>query len=227
MKVFHIFICLIVLALLVWLESLGGSKAATYGGLTLLGWATIAAAVFGVGFVVLASDSARAFGFFVRRDKEASPPPNIRTLTGPELKELGLDKYRGPAYPHPVIFPERCIGCQACVDACPHDVLAIVNGTASAVAPDLCMEDTACQAECPVNPKACIIINTTKDVRSLPTPTRDGGTYETNVPGCYIIGDVSGVPLIKNAVKEGAEVVAQIAASLQTAPPESKAEYDV
>jgi thioredoxin reductase len=89
------------------------------------------------------------------------------------------------------------------------------------------MEDTACQAECPVNPKACIIINTTKEVRSLPTPTRDGGTYETNVPGCYIIGDVSGVPLIKNAVKEGAEVIAEIAENLRSAAPEPKAEYDV
>ena len=78
------------------------------------------------------------------------------------------------------------------------------------IAPDLCMEDTACQAECPVNPKACIVINTAKEVRSLPTPTRDGATFETNVPGCYIIGDVSGVPLIKNAVKEGADVVTHI-----------------
>src|SRR5439155_13682273 len=113
------------------------------------------------------------------------------------------------------------------VDACPHDVLAIVDGTASAIAPDLCMEDTACQAECPVNPKACIIINTAKDVRSLPTPTRNGATFQTNVPGCFIIGDVSGVPLIKNAVKEGAEVIAHIAAELESAMLEPKASYDV
>ena len=89
------------------------------------------------------------------------------------------------------------------------------------------MEDTACQAECPVNPKACIIINTAKDVRSMPTPTRNGSTFETNVPGCYLIGDVSGVPLIKNAVKEGAEVVAHIATELKSAGPEPKATYDV
>ena len=127
----------------------------------------------------------------------------------------------------PVIFTERCIGCQACVDACPHDVLAIVDGTAAVVAADQCMEDTACQAECPVNPKACIVINTTKEVRSRPSPTRDGATYQTNVPGCYIIGDVSGVPLIKNAVKEGAEVIECIAEELKTAAPEPNAEYDV
>jgi NAD-dependent dihydropyrimidine dehydrogenase PreA subunit len=173
------------------------------------------------------NDSSRAFGFFKARDERAAPATNIRTLSKAELTELGLDKYRGPSYPHPVIFPERCIGCQACVDACPHDVLAIVDGTASAVAPDLCMEDTACQAECPVNPKACIVINTAKDVRSLPTPTRDGSTFQTNVPGCFIIGDVSGVPLIKNAVKEGADVSAHIVDELKGLPPEQKAEYDV
>jgi thioredoxin reductase len=89
------------------------------------------------------------------------------------------------------------------------------------------MEDTACQAECPVNPKACIIINTAKDVRSMPTPTRDGGNYQTNVPGCFIIGDVSGVPLIKNAVKEGHEVISHIAGDLKAVPPEAKAQYDV
>src|SRR4029434_975725 len=169
----------------------------------------------------------RAFGFFRSRDEKAAPPVNIRTLTSAELTELGLDKYRGPSYPHPIIFPERCIGCQSCVDACPHDVLAIVDGVASAIAPDLCMEDTACQAECPVNPKACIVINTSKEVRSLPTPTRDGATFETNVPGCYIIGDVSGVPLIKNAVKEGYEVISHIASELEQVNAEPLAEYDV
>ena len=89
------------------------------------------------------------------------------------------------------------------------------------------MEDTACQAECPVNPKACIVINTAKEVRSLPTPTRDGATFQTNVPGCFIIGDVSGVPLIKNAVKEGFDVIAHIANELRSASPEPKAAYDV
>src|SRR6185436_15836964 len=164
-----------------------------------------------IGFMVIVNDSTRAFGFFRKRDEKGARPVSVRTLSSDELKELGFDKYRGPAYPHPVIFPERCIGCQACVDACPHDVLAIVDGVASAVAPDLCMEDTACQAECPVNPKACIVINTSKEVRSSPAPTRDGATYQTNVDGCYIIGDVSGVPLIKNAVKEGYEVITHIA----------------
>lgn len=228
MKFFHLFLCLALITLLIWLNRVFVPEdTAAFGGLSWIGWASILLIGVVIGFVAIFKDSARAFGFFRSSDENAAPLFNVRTLTPPELKELGLDKYRGPTYPHPVIFPERCIGCQACVDACPHDVLAIVDGTASAIAPDLCMEDTACQAECPVNPKACIIINTTKEVRSMPTPTRDGATFETNVPGCFIIGDVSGVPLIKNAVKEGADVIAKIAADLQNAGPEPKAEYDV
>lgn len=227
MRAFHIFICFALLALLVWINlGAAAESRATYGGLTAVGWLSIGLVSVVVGFIVLAKDAARAFGIFRHSDSGASRPV-IRKLTPDELAELGLDKYRGPDYPHPVIFPERCIGCQACVDACPHDVLAIVDGTAAAVAPDLCMDDTACQAECPVNPKACIMINTTKEIRSLPTPTRDGATYETNVAGCYIIGDVSGVPLIKNAVKEGAEVVEHIRTELKGSAPEPRAEYDV
>lgn len=228
MRVFHIVACLGLIGVLIWLNrAYTPADAVAYGGLTWLGWLSVLTATFVVGFVALVNDSTRAFGFFRKRDKTTDALVHVRVLDQRELAELGLDKYRGPAYPHPVIFPERCIGCQACVDACPHDVLAIVDGTAAAVAPDLCMEDTACQAECPVNPKACIVINTTKEVRSLPTPTRDGSTFQTNVPGCYIIGDVSGVPLIKNAVKEGAEVIAHIAAELKNAQPQSNAQYDV
>jgi thioredoxin reductase/ferredoxin-like protein FixX len=228
MKLLHIIYCVVVAASLVALNRLFvPADAATYGGLSLVGWLSILAFVGVVGFVAIAGDAARAASFFRRRDILDASAPKIRTLSEEELRELGLDKYRGPTYPHPIIFPERCIGCQACVDACPHDVLAIVDGRAAAVAPDLCMEDTACQAECPVNPKACIVINTTKEVRSLPTPTRNGATFETNVPGCYIIGDVSGVPLIKNAVKEGADVIEHIREQLAAAPPDPLAEFDV
>jgi thioredoxin reductase len=228
MRWLSLIVCLGLTVLLVWLNrALVPADAHVFGGLSAVGWLSIAGMAVVIGLFVAFSDSARAFGFFERDDLKLELGSQVRVLTKPELTELGFDKYRGPSYPHPIIFPERCIGCQACVDACPHDVLAIVDGRASAIAPDLCMEDTACQAECPVNPKACIVINTAKDVRSLPTPTRDGASYETNVSGCYIIGDVSGVPLIKNAVKEGAEVVTHIREELAGKPADPKAQYDV
>jgi thioredoxin reductase/ferredoxin-like protein FixX len=231
MKLNQLFICLAFLIVLILLNQIFGADAKVlYGGLSAAGWASMLLVLAGVGLAVMLADSARAFGFFRSRDEAAAPLASVRELDPAELEELGVEKYKGPAYPHPVIFPERCIGCQACVEACPHDVLAIVDGSAAVVSADQCMEDTACQAECPVNPKACIVINTTKKVRSRPAPERDGATYQTNVPGCYIIGDVSGVPLIKNAVKEGAEVIAHIAgelASVSAAATQPKAEYDV
>jgi len=88
------------------------------------------------------------------------------------------------------------------------------------------MEDTSCQVECPVNPKACIVVNTTKKIPPRKVPGRDA-KFMTDVPGCYIIGDVSGTPLIKNAANEGADCIKHIVDELHGAQPEPKAEVDV
>jgi thioredoxin reductase/ferredoxin-like protein FixX len=226
MKTSQIIISVVLLILLVAVNQFPMASGGKFGGLSFIGWASIGIFLIGVGLVVAASDIARTFRFLTRKGSVELPPP-VRTLTPEELDELGIKKYRGPDYPHPVIFTERCIGCHACVDACPHDVLAIVDGRAAVVAADQCMEDTSCQVVCPVNPKACIVINTAKKIRSQPAPTRDAATFMTNVPGCYIIGDVSGVPLIKNAVKEGEEVIEHIAAETAKSARDAKAEYDV
>jgi thioredoxin reductase len=89
------------------------------------------------------------------------------------------------------------------------------------------MEDTACQVECPVNPKACVVVNTTKKIPPRKVPNRDA-RFMTNVPGCFIVGDVSGTPLIKNATNEGADCVKHIHEELRDgAPPEPKADVEV
>jgi thioredoxin reductase len=196
-----------------------------FGGLPWYGWAGISIFLVIAGFWFAVRDAERA-----RRLLEEPVAPKkddsaqVSQISPADLKRLDPDS---PNYPHPVIFPERCIGCHACVDACPHDVLAIVNGIASPVASDQCMEDTACQVECPVNPKACIVVNTTKKIRPRPVPVRDP-SFMTNVPGCYIIGDVSGTPLIKNAANEGADAIKHIAHELNNgAGAEPKAGVDV
>jgi thioredoxin reductase len=196
-----------------------------FGGLPWYGWAGISVFLVVAGFGFAWRDAERAR----RLLKEPVVPQKddsdqVSRISKEDLERLDPDR---PDYPHPVIFPERCIGCHACVDACPHDVLAIVNGIASPVARDQCMEDTACQVECPVNPKACIVVNTTKKIKPRPVPVRDP-SFMTNVPGVYIIGDVSGTPLIKNAANEGADVVKDIAHELNNgAGAEPKAEVDV
>ncbi len=220
---------LIIIALMMMLLSINlisEDKTKSYfGGLPWYGWAGISVflVIAGLWFAIRDAERAR------RLLEEPVAPPAIDTdrvslISSEDLARLDPD---APDYPHPVIFPERCIGCHACVDACPHDVLAIVNGIASPVARDQCMEDTACQVECPVNPKACIVINTTKKIKPRPVPVRDP-SFMTNVPGCYIIGDVSGTPLIKNAANEGADVIKHIARELNNgAGAEPKAGVDV
>jgi thioredoxin reductase len=196
-----------------------------FGGLPWYGWAGISVFLVIAGFWFASRDAERARRLLEEPvvPKESDDAHAVH-ISAEDLERLDPG---APDYPHPVIFPERCIGCHACVDACPHDVLAIVNGIATPVARDQCMEDTACQVECPVNPKACIVVNTTKKIKPRPVPTRDA-TFMTNVPGCYIIGDVSGTPLIKNAANEGADVIKHIAHELNKwATPEPKAEVDV
>jgi thioredoxin reductase (NADPH) len=227
MRKSQIFIIVALLALLLAINQTTADSAflkSVAGGLPWYGWAGITLFLIIVGVAFAIRDGWRARRLLEDRISRDTTGDNKGAQLPPEL----LEKYDpdGPDYPHPVIVTERCIGCHACVDACPHDVLAIVDNVAVPVARDQCAEDTSCQVECPVNPKACIVVNTTKIIRPRPVPTRNE-RFMTNVTGCYIIGDVSGTPLIKNAANEGADVIAYITDELKTLPPEPKAEFDV
>ena len=180
--------------------------AARVGGLPWVGWIGMLFVPAIVSFVVLSQTRTRLRSTLAAVQSEARPV----------VSENARDT--GPRYPHPVVDPLLCIGCHACVDACPHDVLAIVNGISTPVALDQCMEDTACMAECPTNPKACIVVNTLKKVPPRKVPKRNQ-KYLTDVPGIYLIGDVSGIPLVKNAINEGVQVVQYIVEDLQAEAP--------
>ncbi len=215
------------LAMSLWTGA-SGSVRASFGGLAWYGLIGVLVFVILAAATFLVLDAMRARRAMETATGRQTDAFELNTqITKEDLERIHQMEPDGPEYPHPVIFPERCIGCHACVDACPHDVLAIVGGIATVVARDQCMEDTSCQIECPVNPKACIVVNTTKKIRSRPAPSRDA-KFMSNVPGCFVIGDVSGTPLIKNAANEGADVIKYIAQELQNgAPPEPKAELDV
>ncbi|MBO4364925.1 MAG: 4Fe-4S binding protein [Eggerthellaceae bacterium] len=51
----------------------------------------------------------------------------------------------------PTIDKDECVGCESCVDACPQDVLAMVDGVATVVSEDDCIECGVCADECGVD----------------------------------------------------------------------------
>ncbi len=109
---------------------------------------------------------------------------------------------------HPVIDPAVCLGSGACVRACPeHDVLAITDGRARLINPLACVGHGACMAACPVGAIKLVFGTATRGVE-LP---RVSPTFETTQAGIYVVGELGGMGLIRNAIEQGRQAIAQIA----------------
>ncbi|MEK7236998.1 MAG: NAD(P)-binding domain-containing protein [Nitrospirota bacterium] len=107
---------------------------------------------------------------------------------------------------HPVIDVNKCIGSSACVKACPEHALGIVRGKAVLVEPDHCIGHGACEAACPVE-AIQLVFGTEKRGIDIPQVKP---TFETNVPGIYIAGELGGMGLIRKGVDQGARAIASI-----------------
>src|SRR5258705_1173132 len=132
-----------------------------------------------------------------------------------EAKEAGLLE---PASLHPSIDPVRCLGCGACVRACPeqphHHVLGLIEGKAHLVSPTECIGHGACKSACPVDAITLVFGTETRGV-DLPVLNP---SFETNVPGVYIAGELGGMGLIRNALTQGRQAVESIAKQGKRAP---------
>ncbi len=112
-----------------------------------------------------------------------------------------------PASLHPIINPGLCIGCQACIDACPeHDVLGLIGGKAALINPTHCIGHGACKDACPTQSITLVFGTAT---RGLDIPVVSP-SFETNVPGVFIAGELGGMGLIRNAVTQGAQAIDNI-----------------
>jgi putative YpdA family bacillithiol system oxidoreductase len=102
--------------------------------------------------------------------------------------------------PRPVINATLCIGCGSCVDSCPETgTLALVGGKAILANPERCTGHARCVDVCPTS---AITLAFGSMLQTLRAPlVKD--TFETNVPGVYIAGELSGMGLIKTAINEG------------------------
>jgi thioredoxin reductase (NADPH) len=121
---------------------------------------------------------------------------------------------------HPHIDLMRCIGCGACVNACPEgDVLALIGGKATLIHGAKCIGHGMCAEACPVGGIEMLMA---KPSRSADLPVLSD-RFETNVPGMFIVGELGGLSLIRNAITQGTKAVESIAAHMQP----HDAEYDV
>lgn len=125
--------------------------------------------------------------------------------------ERGQLRSDGPRAQHPHIDATKCFGCGACVDVCPEgDVLAVIAGQAAIVNGHKCVGHGLCAEACPVG--AITIVMASPSVGAdMP---RRSPQYETNVPNLYIVGELGGLALIKNAVNEGRDCIDTIAGRL-------------
>ena len=122
-------------------------------------------------------------------------------------KRAGLST-EGPRAQHPHIDVSHCIGCGACVDVCPEDVLAVIAGKAAIISAHKCIGHGLCAEICPVGAIEIVMANPSI-AADLP---RLSPQLETNVPGMFVVGELGGLALIKNAINQGRECIDTIAA---------------
>jgi thioredoxin reductase/ferredoxin len=121
-----------------------------------------------------------------------------------EARQAGLHE---PASLHPVIDPNLCVGCGACVAACPeHQVLGLIEGRSTLVNPSHCIGHGACRAACPMG-AITLVFGTEKRGVDIPNVKPN---FETNVPGMFIAGELGGMGLIRNAVEQGRQALESV-----------------
>ena len=114
---------------------------------------------------------------------------------------------REPPTLHPIIDPAKCLGCGACVNACPEgDVLGLVSGKSVLIQGANCIGHGACKSACPFDAIE-LVFGTAKRGVSIPALTEE---FETTVPGVFVAGELGGMGLIKNAITQGVQAVSGI-----------------
>jgi thioredoxin reductase (NADPH) len=128
---------------------------------------------------------------------------NRRRETEEKFKKYSKGGSLTPVTLHPHIDLMNCIGCGSCVSVCPENVLGIVEGRAAIVNGLKCVGHALCAEVCPVQ---AITLGFGTPKQGMEIPYYDGN-YETNVEGLYVVGELGGVGLIKNAVNQSMKAV--------------------
>lgn len=117
---------------------------------------------------------------------------------------------------HPDIDLAKCIGCGACVRACPEEgVLDLLHGQAVVVHGARCVGHGRCAEACPTGAIA-LTFGDLSDRDDLPAINEE---FEAvGVPNLFIAGELSGFSLVRTAVSHGTAVADIIARRVAAAP---------
>jgi thioredoxin reductase (NADPH) len=125
-----------------------------------------------------------------------------------EAAEKGKLRSDGPQAQHPHIDAAQCIGCAACTMVCPEgDVLAMLGGKAVIVNGYKCIGHSLCAEVCPVGAITMVMASPSMGA-DMPSLTPE---YETSIKNLFIVGELGGLALIKNAVNQGRECIDNVA----------------
>ncbi len=111
---------------------------------------------------------------------------------------------------HAVVRADMCVGCGTCVAACPEPGAIALQGKLAVVEQAVCAGHGQCASACPVG---AILLTTGAAVHRVEVP-EVGADFQTNIPGIYIVGELGGRGLIKNAINEGKIAIEHIALEL-------------
>ncbi|MDD5363723.1 MAG: NAD(P)-binding domain-containing protein [Gallionellaceae bacterium] len=122
------------------------------------------------------------------------------------LKEAVQSGLTEPPSLHPVFDERECLGSGACAKACPEKAIGIVNGKGTLINPSHCIGHGACAAACPFG-AIRLVFGTARRGMDIPEVKPD---FQTNVDGLYIAGELGGMGLIRKAVEQGKQAMANI-----------------
>jgi thioredoxin reductase (NADPH) len=142
-----------------------------------------------------------------------------------QAAEKGKMFSEGPKSQHPHIDVSQCIGCATCTTVCPEgDVLAMLAGKAVLVNGYKCIGHSLCAEACPVGAITMVMAAPSMGA-DMPFMTPE---YETSIPNLFIIGELGGLALIKNAVNQGRECIDTLIRRRAAAPVQpQQGVYDV
>jgi thioredoxin reductase (NADPH) len=166
-----------------------------------------------ISFLIAAAIIAAFLLYHLGQEKKKA----ARTLEAAEKGKLRSD---GPLSQHPHIDSMYCIGCATCTMVCPEgDVLGMVGGKAMIINGYKCIGHSICADSCPVGAITMVLASPSVGA-SLPMLTSE---YETSVKNMFIIGELGGLALIKNAVNQGRDCIDTIEARLAAGKPSALA----